>query len=362
MSTLATTSALLAGPLAHAIDYPATAEGPQVDDYFGTQVADPYRWLEDDNSDATKAWVAAQNKVTFAYLDRIPFRVAVQQRIRALADYPKYGVPFRKNGFVYFYKNDGLQNQAVLYVQKGLDGTPEVLLDPNTFSADSTIRLESFALSRDGRYAAYETTAIPGSDWHDLHVLDMATRKPLPDMLRWIRFSSTAWRGDGFYYSRYPEPARGSELTAPTEHQKVYFHRVGTAQSDDVLVFEDPAHPRRFNSVETTEDERFAIRASQEPGRLGNDLWVRDETASETTFRPLVAEISDDRFDVIDNDGAELLLRTNRDAPNGRLMRADLAKPAFADWATVLPERSEPLSQVSSAGGRLFAVYLKDVT
>ena len=205
----------------------------------------------------------------------------MQKRIRALADYPRYSVPFRKNGFVYFYKNDGLQNQAVLYVQKGLDGTPEVLLDPNTFSADSTVRLESFALSRDGRYAAYETTAIPGSDWRDLHVLDMATGKPLPDRLRWVRFSTTAWRGDGFYYSRYPEPARGSELTAPTEHQSVYFHRVGTAQGDDVLVFEDSARPLRFNSIQTTEDERFAIRTSQEPGRLGNDLWVRDETASD---------------------------------------------------------------------------------
>ncbi|MEO8835964.1 MAG: prolyl oligopeptidase family serine peptidase [Caldimonas sp.] len=366
MATLATTivlgAAASAATLPPAPTYPKTAKGAQVDDYFGTKVADPYRWLEDDNSAETKAWVAAENEVTFAWLDQVAFRGAVQERMRALSNYPRYGLPFRRNDDVYFFKNDGLQNQPVLYVQKGLDGKPEVLLDPNTFSSDSTVRLESFTLSRDGRYAAYETTAIPGSDWRALHVLEIATRKTLPETLRWVRFSTTAWRGDGFYYSRYPEPGKGQELTGRTEHQKVYFHRVGTTQADDALVFEDPAHPERFNSVETTEDERYAIRVSWEPGRRGNDLWVRDERAGEKPFRPLVAEIGDDSFDVVDNVDAQLLVRTNSGAPNGRLMRADLARPAFADWATVLPERPEPLSQVTAAGSLLFAAYLKDVT
>ncbi len=332
-----------------------------VDDYFGTRVADPYRWLEDDRSAQTAAWVAAQNLQTFAHLDRIPFRAALTERIRALADYPKYGAPFRKGGKVFFFLNDGLQNQSVLYVQDGLDGTPEVLLDPNTFSSDSTVALASFTLSRDGRYAACETTAIPGSDWHRIQVMDMATRAFVGEALEWVRFSAVSWRGDGFYYSRYPEPAPGTELTAPVAHQKVFFHRVGTPQRDDVLVFEDPAHPTRFNGVQVTEDERFAIRIGWEPGRRGNDLWLRDERSGESAFRPIVAEIGEDSFDVVDNVGDELLVLTNRDAPNRRLMRVDPARPAFADWSVVLPERAEPLEGVTTAGGRLFASYLKDV-
>jgi prolyl oligopeptidase len=333
-----------------------------VDDYFGTPIADPYRWLEDDHAPKTRAWVEAQNHKTFAFLDRIPFRAAARARMRALADYPKYSAPFRKGKKVFFFLNDGLQNQSVLYVQDGLDGTPELLLDPNSYSADGTVALASFTPSRDGRYAACETTAIPGSDWHQIQVMDLATRHLVGDVLRWVRFSQVAWRGDGFYYSRYPEPASGGELTAPVAHQKVWFHRLGTTQSDDVLVFEDPAHPTRFNGVLVTEDERFAIRFSWEPHRRGNDLWVRDERLNETTFRPIIAEIGDDSFDVVDNIGNELLVLTNRDAPNRRLMRVDPAKPAFADWTVVLAERAEPLERATSAGGLLFAGYLKDVT
>ncbi len=333
-----------------------------VDDYFGTPVADPYRWLEDDQSAATAAWVEAQNRLTFAHLDRIPFRAAVLDRIRALADYPKYSTPFRKGTKVFFFLNDGLRNQSVLYVQDGLDGTPELLLDPNTWSADGTIALASFTLRSDGRYAACETTAIPGSDWHQVQVMDMATRRLVGDVLRGVRFSQVAWCGDGFYYSRYPAPAPGTELTAPVAHQKVWFHRLGTLQSDDVLVFEDPAHPTRFNGVQVTEDERFAIRFSWEPGRRGNDLWFRDERKGETGFRPIVAEIGDDSFDVVDNVGDALLVLTNRDAPNRRLMRVDTARPAFADWSVLLAERAEPLERVTSAGGRLFAGYLKNVS
>ncbi len=332
-----------------------------VDDYFGTRIADPYRWLEDDQSAETRAWVEVQNRATFAHLDRIPFRAAVRARVSALADYPKYSAPFRKGTKVFFFLNDGLQNQSVLYVQDGIDGRPELLLDPNTFASDGTVALASFTLSHDGRYAACETSAIPGSDWHQMQVMDMATRRLVGDVLRWVRFSSIGWRGDGFYYSRYPEPAPGSELTAPVAHQKVFFHRIGTAQSEDALVFESPAHPARFHGVQVTEDERFAILSSWEPGRRGNDLWLRDESRNETAFRPIVADIGDDSFELVDNVGDQLLVLTNRDAPNRRLMRVDLAKPAFADWTVVLAERAEPLERVTSAGGRLFAGYLKDV-
>ena len=342
--------------------YPPTAKVDQLDDYFGTKVADPYRWLEDDNSAATKAWVEAENKATFGYLDRIPFRAAVRERVRALANYPKYSAPFQKNGDLFFYKNDGLQNQPSLYVQKGLDGTPELLLDPNTFSADGTVRLSSFQLSLDGRHAAYSRTAIPGSDWHDIYVMDMTTRRTLPEVLHWVKFSEASWRGDGFYYSRFPEPAKGSELTVLVEHQKVYYHRVGSEQASDVLVYEDTAHPGRFNGVDTSEDERFAILVSREPGKRGNNLWVRDESKGEAEFRPIVAEIGEDRFDVVGNVAEQLLVLTNRAAPNWKVMRVDPAHPDFGDWRTVLAEQDDPLERVTTAGGRMFAHYLKDVT
>jgi prolyl oligopeptidase len=347
-----------AAPLA----YPQTARVDQVDTYFGAKVADPYRWLEDDNAAQTKAWVETENKLTFGYLEKIPFRAALRERIRAIANYPKYSAPFRKNGRVFFYKNNGLQNQAVLYVQKGLDGPPEVLLDPNTFSSDGTVRLASFTLSRDGRYAAYEKTAIPGSDWRDVYVLDMATRETLPEVLHWVRFSVMAWRGDGFYYSRYPEPAQGAELTARAENQTVWFHRVGSPQGRDEPVFADPTHPTRFNGVTVTEDERFAFLQQDEPGKRGNSLAVRDEAAGEKAFRPLVAEIGEYRFEPVDNVGGELLVATTRGAPNRRLMRLDPAKPTFANWRTVLAEQPQALEHVSVAGGKLFALYLKDVT
>jgi prolyl oligopeptidase len=356
--------AVLAGTAttAQPLAYPPTQATDHTDTYFGTTIADPYRWLEDDNSAQTRAWVEAQNKLTFDYLGRIQFRADVLKRIRALSNYAKFSAPFRKNGHVYFYKNDGLQNQPVLYVQKGLAGTPEVLLDPNTFSADGTVRLTSFTLSRDGRYAVYGKTAIPGSDWHDLYVMEMATRRTLPEVLHWIKFSDAAWRGDGFYYSRFPEPARGSELTVRAENQRVYFHKIGTPQSADALVFEDPAHPGFFVDVQTTQDERFALLAIADPGKRGNSLFVRDEGKGEKAFRAVVAEITEDRFAVVDNVGDRLLILTNRDAPNRKLMRRDPARPLPADWATVLPERHEPLEGVVAVGGKLFATYLKDVT
>jgi prolyl oligopeptidase len=349
-------------PPGSALAYPPTAKVDQVDTYFGTRVADPYRWLEDDNAPATREWVAAQNRLTFAQLERIPFRAALLERVRTLTNYPKYSAPFRQHGRVFFTKNDGLQNQAVLYVQDGPDGTPEVVLDPNTFSPDGTVGLQSFTLSRDGRYAAYGQTAIPGSDWVDIRVLDMRTRQPLPEVLHGVKFSAAAWRGDGFYYSRFPAPAAGSELSGQSEHHKVYFHRVGTAQEADTLAYEDPAHPRRLLFVGTTEDERFAVLHVRDPQRRGNALFVREESQAGRPFQPIVAEPGDDRFDVVDNLDGVLLALTNQGAPNGRLVRVDPLRPAPADWVEVLAERAEPIESVSSAGGRLFVTYLKDVT
>jgi prolyl oligopeptidase len=246
-------------------------------------------------------------------------------------------------------------------VQKGLTGKPELLLDPNTFSPDGTVRLTSFRLSRDGRYAAYEKTAIPGSDWRDLYVMDMATRRTLPEVLHWVKFSDTAWHGDGFYYSRFPAPAAGAELTVRAEHQQVWFHRVGTPQRDDALVYEDRDHPSYFVSVETTEDERYAALSVIDRDKRGNALYVRDERgapAAGAAFRPIVAEITEDRYDVVDNQADRLFIVTTRQAPNRQLLRYDLGD---GRWSTVLAERPQLLEHVSAAGGRLFATYLQDV-
>jgi len=360
------TCALLLGPISHMnaqhLPYPDTKKINHIDTYFGTQVADPYRWLEDDNSAETKEWVEAENRVTFDYLNKISYRPEILARLKQLANYPRYSAPFRKHDMVFYYKNDGLQNQSVLYLQKGLTGTPEVLIDPNTFSPDGTVRLTSFNLSKDGRYAVYGKTAIPGSDWQELHVMEIATRKTLPDTLKWIKFSSGSWRGDGFYYSRYPQPEPGTELTAKNENQKVYYHKVGTTQESDELVYEDTAHPKRFVSVGTTEDERYALLYINDYTKRGNALHFRDESKGQKQFSPIVSEITEDSFGVIDNDGEHLLIETNRNAPNQKIVLCDPYNPDEKTWKTILAERPEPMSGVSTAGKKLFVSYLKDVT
>ncbi len=345
------------------LQYPKTRETTQTDNYFGTVVPDPYRWLENDNAPETARWVEEENKVTFAYLEKIPYRQRVKDRLMQLYNYPKYGAPFRRGEFFFYSKNDGLQNQSVLYIQKGLDGTPEVLIDPNKFSADGTSRLTVFELSKDGKYAGYGIS-LAGSDWQEFRILEVATRQPLPDVLKWIKFSGIAWQGHGFYYSRYEEPAKGKELSSVNEANKIYYHKVGTPQSADGLVYEDREHPQRFNSVGTTEDERFVILSVREgsTGKKGNALFYRDDSSGDKSFKPVVAAITDDNFGVVDNVGGSLLVSTDSKAPNGRLVLFDPANPAGKNWKEILPEKPEPLESISSAGGKLFATYLKDVT
>ena len=343
-------------------EYPQTRKVDHVDTYRGTTVPDPYRWLEDDNSPETAQWVEAENKVTFAYLGKIPYRAELKKRLETLYNYPKYGAPSRKGEYFFFSKNDGLQNQSVLYIQNGLTGTPEVLIDPNTWSADGTSRLGAFALSKDGRYAVVGVSRA-GSDWQEYGVMEVATKTMLPDKLEWIKVSGASWRGDGFFYSRYPAPAKGRELSSANENHQVYFHKVGTPQSADELVFQDPANPQRFHMVGTTEDERFAVLAVSDrgKGKKGNAVFVRDLAKNETTFRPLIGTIGDDTFGVIDNVGDKLLVQTDKGAPNGKVVLIDPANPAEANWKTILPERPEPLQDAGTAGGKLFATYLKDV-
>src|SRR4051812_7391866 len=343
------------------LTYPATRKVDQVDVYHGVKVADPYRWLEDDNSAATAAWVEAENKVTFPYLEAIPFRSQMQQRVRQGSDYAKYSSPFHKGPYYFFSKNDGLQDQSVLYIQKGFDGTPEVLIDPNKWG--KTTKLGAFAPSADAKYAVYGVQEN-GADWQVYKVMELATKKTLADTLDWVKVSGVAWQADGFYYSRYPAPAKGQERAGINEDHRVFFHKVGTPQSQDRQIYQDAANKQRFNMVETTEDERFALLTVSDrgKGKDGNALFARNLARGEREFNPVIRDISNDSYGVVDNLGERLLVETNRSAPNGRVVLVDPKHPEEASWKTILKEGPEPLQSVSTAGGKLFATYLKDVT
>ena len=347
------------------LQYPVTKKVDQTDDYFGTKVADPYRWLEDDKSAETKEWVTAENIVTQAYLAKIPYRKNFQNAIEKVFNYPKYSAPFRKGEWFYFYKNDGLQNQNVLYRQKGLNGAVEEVLDPNKLSPDGTTRLQLFSLSKDGNYAAVGLSK-GGSDWQTFYVRDMKTGNNLADELEWVKISGAAWKGNGFYYSRYPAPEKGtSGLSAKNENHQVYYHKVGTLQNEDVLVYENKENPQRFNTAGTSEDERFLFLNISDRGKGldGNAIYFKDLTAAaDTIFKPLVKEISNDNYGVIDNTDDRFLLQTNAGAPNSKVIAVNIKNPDLSQAQIIIPEKAEPLQSASTAGGKLFVDYLKDVT
>lgn len=341
------------------LNYPNTRKSDQVDDYHGVKVADPYRWLEDDNSAETGAWVKAENEVTFAYLNKIPYRAQVKTRLEQLYNYTRYTPPVHRGDYLIFSKNDGLQNQNVLYVQKGLEGAPELLLDPNKFSADGTTRLAFYEPSWDGRYMAYGTSP-GGSDWEEGRVMEIATRKVLPDDLKWIKVSQIAWAGDGFYYSRYPEPEEGHALSSKNEFHQIYYHRVGTPQSSDELIYEDKKNPERFHFAGTTEDGRYAflIVTDNGQGKKGNSLYFRETASKDKKFIPIVSEITDDSFSPLEDVDGKFLIQTNRNAPNGRIA---LYNPADSSWTDVVPEQPNVIDFAGTAGGKLILSYLKDV-
>ena len=359
------TAALLASAVgcSRGPEYPQTRKSDHVDTYHGVNVADPYRWLEDDNSEETAAWVRAQNEVTFGYLEAIPYRQALRERLDRLNNYEKFSAPSRKGPYFFYRRNAGLQDQSVLYVQRGLDAPAEVLLDPNTWGEEGTVRLTTFAPSKDAKYAVYGMSR-GGSDWQEYKVMELATKETLADSLEWVKISSVAWHGDGFYYSRYPAPDKGQELDSINENHEVYYHRVGTPQAKDELVYQDAANPQRFHVLSTTEDERFAVLSVSDrgQGKDGNAIFVRDLSTGDREFRPLVPDIGDSAFGVVDNVGGQLLVMTNHGAPNSRVVLIDPARPAEANWTDVLAERPEPLQNATTAGGKLFATYLKDVT
>jgi prolyl oligopeptidase len=360
LTLLAFTSIFPSG-FAEPYRYPQTQKSEQVDDYHGTSVSDPYRWLEDDHSAETAAWVTAQNEVTFKFLDSIPYRDALRQRLLKLNNFARYGQPFRYGKNYIFSKNDGLQKQAVWYVQEGREGSPEVLIDPNTLSSDGTTSLSFLTFNEAGTLAAYGVS-VGGSDWKEIRVLDVASRKPLPDKVEWAKVTGAAWAGDGFYYSRYDAPADGHLLSAKNENHKVYFHKVGTPQSQDRLVYEDAANPQRFHSADTSEDERYLLLSISDrgKGKEGNALYFED-LKGKSGLKPLIAEVGDDSFTVVDVADGKFLVETNHGAPRGRVVCIDPDKPNPKDWVEVIPQSAEVLDGCSSAGGKLFARYLKDV-
>jgi prolyl oligopeptidase len=339
------------------LDYPVTKKVDQVDDYFGTKVADPYRWLEDDNAEDTKAWVEAQNAVTFGYLDTIPYRPKIKERLTEIFNYPRYSSPFRVGEHYFFYKNDGLQNQSVCYIQKGLDGTPEVFFDPNALSPDGTVRVGIIGPSGDDRYLAI-SRGEAGSDWSEIRVMEIATKQELPDRVQWVKFSGAAWQGGGFYYSGYEKPAAGEELQAKNEYQRVYYHKLGDPQEKDTLVWEDKEHPLRYVGAGTTEDEQWLILGISE-GTSGSEVWVKDLTRTNAPFTMLFPGFEYDANPVEVVDG-KFLVHTNEGAPNFRVVAIDPKAPAKENWATIIPEKPEVLSGAGTAGGYMFCQYLKD--
>jgi prolyl oligopeptidase len=345
------------------LQYPETRKTDTVTNYHGTMVPDPYRWLEDDRSEETKQWVTEQNKVTFGYLDKITYRSQWLKRLEEINNYPKYSSPGKKNEYFYFSKNDGLQNQSVIYRQKGLTGKPELVIDPNKFSADGTTGLGAFALSKDGRYAVIGKTK-GGSDWRTFFVMDMKTLKYLPDSVDWVKVSGASWQGNGFFYSRYPTPEKGKELSTKNENHQVYFHKVGTMQDKDVLVYEDPANGQRFHSVFTDENERYVFLNISDRGKAkdGNALWYYDSKSADKTFKPIVKEAGDYDYSFIDEVNGKFLLSTNDGALNQKIVLVDPINPSKENWKTVVDEKPENIAGISSAGGKLFITYLKDVT
>ncbi|HQX97308.1 MAG TPA: prolyl oligopeptidase family serine peptidase [Chitinophagaceae bacterium] len=343
------------------VQYPTTKKSDIVEDYHGTKVADPYRWLEDDNSEETKAWVAAQNKVTDDYLATIPFRNNVKKRLEELWNYPKYSSPFKEGEYYYFFKNDGLQNQSVAYRQMGLDGSPEVFLDPNKLSDDGTAALAGISFSKTSKYLVYSVSQS-GSDWQTGYIMDVKTKKKTGEQLNWLKFTGFSWKGDdGFYYSRYPEPKEGDELKGKNESSKVYYHQLGTTQTEDVLIYEDKEHPLRFVGVGLTEDERFLILSTSE-GTSGSEIWYKDlKDPSQKEFSLLIPGFTTEPS-IVDNVDDKLLLLTNEDAPNYKLVLVDPKNPAKENWKLVIPEKKEVLQGVSTGGGSLFSSYLKDAS
>jgi prolyl oligopeptidase len=337
--------------------YPVTNKVDSVDTYFGEKVPDPYRWLENDTTKETADWVKSENEVTFAYLKSIPYRDKIKKRLEAIYNYERLSAPFKEGDYYYFYKNSGLQNHDVLFRKKGENGTPEVFLDPNSFSLDGTTKLAGISFTRDGSLAAY-LISEGGSDWTKAIVIKTADKTVVEDTLRDLKFTGIAWKGkEGFYYSSYDKP-KGSELSAKTQHHKLLYHKLGTSQKNDPLIFGGDSTPRRYIGAGLTEDEQFLI-INASVSTTGNELYAQDLTDPKGKLVTIVGNF-DNNHSVIDHEGSRLIIQTNLGAPNNKIIAVDFANPKVGNWKDIIPETENAMQSVSMAGKRLFVNYLKD--
>lgn len=350
-------------------EYPPAPTSAAVDDYHGKKIADPYRPLEDPDAPATRAWIEAENRLTESWLAAIPERTKLRQRLTKLWNYERYSPPVREGGLYFFTKNDGLQAQPVLYVLERLDGTPRVLLDPNALSKDGTVALSGWAVSHDGKHLAYGL-ATAGSDWNEWRTLDVATGRETGDLLKWVKFSGAAWTADGkgFFYSRFDAPAPGKELEAVNKNQKLFHHRLGTPQAEDLLVYERPDDPELGFTASVSDDGRYLVVYVSKGTDTRNRIYVRDLTAPGSAFVRLFDDF-DARYEVVDNVGTLFYLSTDKDAPRGRVVKVDLAafekalaadpkaKPALAD---VIPQSADVVTRVGMIADRLVVIFMKD--
>lgn len=341
-------------------EYPNTRRDTTTNTYFGTTIPDPYQWLENDTAQDAVDWVVQQNKFTQNYLSQIPFRDKIKNRLTEIWNYPKYSSPFKEGEYYYFFKNDGLQNQSVLYRQKGLEGTPEVFLDPNKFSEDGTASLASLTFSKDHKYCAVGM-AQSGSDWNEIFVMDVATLKKTTDVISWVKFSGATWYKNGFYYSRYDEPKKGKEFSNANEFMKIYYHTLGQTQDKDVLVYEDKAHPLRYFSAQVTEDESTLFINCSE-GTSGSEVLIGNLQQGIKPNLNLLFKGFENNYSIVDVHNGKVLALTDMDAPRYRLVAIDPTKTDKKNWIDVIPQSSDLLESVSTCGGKLFATYLKDAS
>jgi prolyl oligopeptidase len=347
------------------VTYPSTAKVEHIDNYFGIGVEDPYHWLEDDRSDSTAAWVKAQNEVTDGYLAQIPFREKIREKLTKIWDYPRQGVPSKHGSKYFVWKNNGLQNQSVLYVSEGLNGEQKVFIDPNTLSKDGTTKVGAVSVSNDNKYVAY-TLSSGGSDWNEIYIKNI-DGGDLKDVLKWVKFTGIGWYGDGFFYSRYDEP-KGSALSEKNEYQKIYYHKIGTEQKDDKLIYQDLKNPLLYHYSSTSDDEKYLF-ITVSKGTDGNNIWVCDLTKGDLSkcdltkrqslcFSLLTTVNIDFKYEysVIDNFGSEIYVWTNENAPRYKVMKIDVAA-ANPKWGDIIPESEDVLTGVASAGNKLVAEY-----
>ncbi len=339
--------------------YPPARKSDQVDDYHGTKVADPYRWLEDLDSEETRNWVEAENKLSFGYLASIPIRHTLKERLTKIWNYEKYGIPFKEGNRYFYTRNSGLQNQAVLYTVTGLEAQPQMVLDPNTLSADGTVALSGMQVSPDGKLLAYSLSAS-GSDWQEWKVRDVETSKDLSDHLQWVKFSGVSWTrdGKGFFYSRYDEP-KGDTLKATNYFQKVYYHQLGTEQNQDVLVYERPDEKDWLFEGSVTEDGNYLIITVFEGTDVKSRIYYKDLKAKNSDVVKLLDDF-DASYSFIGNEGTRFWFRTDLQAPRGKVIEIDTANPARSNWKVVVPESKETLQATTYVNNKFILNYLKD--